>query len=193
MTLTPDDWIEHDGGPLILVPLEALDDWGGCTDPEAPYDGAEPAADDYHAACDALGEGADQAWAAPVAAGAHQAIVIETENMPATAFTRDGATVIGAPMAWEDDTEAAIEGVDLSSLPLEQPAFRFTAGPAALLFGATESGAEARGYPRVPAGPGEPNALPVPLPGGEMVVEVRRLEYGECAEYPWILTIIRPA
>ncbi|MGW2111166.1 immunity 21 family protein [Streptomyces sp. NPDC001948] len=73
----PFNWVESMGGPLILIPVSALDAWHGCTEGGMTVgDGVDP--DDYDRACAVDG----LAGAIAVGEGRPQALVLGDE--PAT-------------------------------------------------------------------------------------------------------------
>ncbi|WP_228386288.1 Imm21 family immunity protein [Streptomyces katsurahamanus] len=47
-------WVQSMGGPLIVIPFSALDQWGGCTKDGVIVGGTE-VPDDYDRACDVEG------------------------------------------------------------------------------------------------------------------------------------------
>ncbi|MFI5712086.1 Imm21 family immunity protein [Kribbella sp. NPDC051620] len=66
---TTANWVDSMGGPLIVVPVSALDSWRGCTEQGAII-GDGSVVDDYDRAC-----GIDD-WAGVIAVGERQALVL---------------------------------------------------------------------------------------------------------------------
>ena len=99
------DWVESNGGPLLLVAERYLADWHGA-------DGPSPGGTDYERAC------ATDDYAVPIEVGEGQGIVLGDEPLPTAwrADARGGLIVrwIAAP------SETAIDGA-LAALPTGLP------------------------------------------------------------------------
>ncbi|MFJ9417241.1 Imm21 family immunity protein [Streptomyces sp. NPDC101227] len=107
------EWVESMGGPLIVLPVSALQDWGGCTE-EGLIIGDSDDVDDYDRAC------AVEDLAAVIDAGATGARALVLGDEPATtcylperhAFIRwlaadsDAELLAAAEMVLNDPTTA---------------------------------------------------------------------------------------
>ncbi|MFD7864801.1 immunity 21 family protein [Streptomyces sp. NPDC059783] len=168
---TPLDWVESMGGPLIVIPVSALDAWRGCAEGGTVVgDGVDP--DDYDRACAVD----DLAGAITVGENGVHALVLGDE--PATtcympeyqAFLR----WLGADS--ESGLKAAAEAVLADpGTPWEECGTWITEGPAVLMDSA-EAGAELNvEYP----GGGLPSQAGVPLPPGRWRVRAVHTEVDE--------------
>ncbi|WP_436776916.1 Imm21 family immunity protein [Yinghuangia sp. YIM S09857] len=153
-------WVESMGGPLVVVPVSALEHWAGCSESW----GEDGVHDDYDRACDIEG----YAGVLGVGAGGAQALVLG--DNPATScfvpalrvFVRQfGGTAAELPAAAEavlTDPTATWEDCGVWE----------TDGDAVLMDSVTAGNAPAVEYPN---GGGFPEQAPVPVPAGRWQVD----------------------
>lgn len=150
--------MESFGGPLIAVPVSALDAWHGCTDSGVTA-GDATAADDYDRAC------AVDDLAAAIAVGENGALALVLGDEPATScFLTEHRTFLRWLAA---DSAAGL--MSAAEAVLSDPATRWeecgswvTDGPAVLMDSAEAGAGLDVEYP----GGGLPAQAPVPLPAG---------------------------
>ncbi|MFB7468790.1 Imm21 family immunity protein [Streptomyces sp. NPDC056224] len=151
-------WVKSFGGPLIVVPVSALDAWHGCTD-SGMTAGDETAEDDYDRACAVV----DLAAAIAVGEGGAQALVLGDEPSTSCFLPEHRAFLRWLAADSAAGLKAAAEAV------LSDPATRWeecgawvTDGPAVLMDSAEAGAGLDVEYP----GGGLPAQAPVPLPAG---------------------------
>ncbi|MCX5308157.1 immunity 21 family protein [Streptomyces sp. NBC_00160] len=169
-------WVPSMGGPLIVVPVSALYQWGGCTEDGVIVGGTDQP-DDYDRAC------AVEEYAEVISLGdAHTASALVLGDEPATTCYLPERRTFLRWLAADSDAEllAAAEAV-LSdpATPWEKCGVWETDGPAVLMDSA-EAG-EDLGVP-YPDGRGQPAEAPVPVPAGRW--EVRA--FHKTGEFPWV-------
>ncbi|QGV78629.1 Imm21 family immunity protein [Streptomyces ficellus] len=167
----PFDWVESMGGPLIVLPVSALDTWRGCTESGMVMaDGDGP--DDYDRAC------AVDDLAAVIAVGEEGAGALVLGDEPATtcyvpehhAFLRR----LAAPS--ETGLRAVAETVLADpATPWEECGTWVTDGPAVLMDSAVAGDVLDTEYP----GGGFPAQARVSLPPGRWRVRAVHAEAGE--------------
>ncbi|MGW2015600.1 immunity 21 family protein [Streptomyces sp. NPDC001927] len=171
----PPVWVESMGGPLIVVPVSALDAWRGCTG-SGMVAGDATDVDDYDRACAVE----DLAGVIAVSASGAQAVVLGDE--PATTCYLPEHRVL---LRWlAADSEAGLKAA--AEAVLADPATQWeecgvwvTDGPAVLMDSA-EAGAELNvEYP----GGGLPAQAPVSLAAGRWKV---RAVHAEADEENWV-------
>ncbi|MGW7366064.1 Imm21 family immunity protein [Streptomyces sp. NPDC054841] len=176
-------WVESMGGPLIAVPVSALDTWGGCTESGMVL-GEGDTADDYDRACevDAL------AGVIAVRERGARALVLGDEPASSCYLTEHRAFLRWLAAGSESGLLAEAEAV------LADPATEWqdcgiweTDGPAVLMdsvIAGDELGVE---FP----GGGLPEQAPVPLPPGRWAV---RAVHSWADDRAWVgLVQLRPA
>ncbi|MEU6973771.1 Imm21 family immunity protein [Kitasatospora aureofaciens] len=168
-------WVGSMGGPLIVVPVSALHQWGGCTQ-DGVMLGDTDQEDDYDQAC---------------AVGDYAGVISLRETESATALvlgdTPDNTCYLAehrAFMRWlaaDSDIElltAAEAVLSDPATPWEECGVWETDGPAVLMDSA-EAGKDL-GVP-YPDGRGQPDQAPVPVPAGRWRVRAFHKWAGEGA------------
>ncbi|MET9515462.1 immunity 21 family protein [Streptomyces sp. NPDC002994] len=171
----PPVWVESMGGPLIVIPVSALDAWRGGTE-NGVFAGDATAADDYDRACAVD----DLAGVITVGESGAQALVLGDEPANSCYLPEHRAFLRWLAADSEAGLKAAAEAV------LADPATEWeecgtwvTDGPAVLMDSA-EAGAELNvEYP----GGGLPAQAPVSLPAGRWRV---RAVHTEANEENWV-------
>jgi hypothetical protein len=72
-------WVQSMGGPLIVIPVSALDQWGGCTE-DGVIVGGTDVPDDYDRACDVEG------WAGIVEVGTEGSGLVLADEPATTCY-----------------------------------------------------------------------------------------------------------
>ncbi|MER5753679.1 Imm21 family immunity protein [Streptomyces sp. NPDC002088] len=72
-------WVQSMGGPLIIIPVSALDQWGGCTE-DGVIVGGTDVPDDYDRACDVEG------WAGIVEVGTEGSGLVLADEPATTCY-----------------------------------------------------------------------------------------------------------
>nr|BFD95802.1 hypothetical protein KitaXyl93_71620 [Kitasatospora sp. Xyl93] len=155
-------WVESMGGPMVVVPLSALQHWGGCTEGDV-VTGDSDQPDDYDRACEV--EGLAEAIGLR---GHSDASALVLGDEPATTCYLPGPRVFMRWLAADSDAEllAATEAaLDDPATPWEECGLWETDGPAVLMDSA-EAGRNL-GMP-YPDGSGEPEQVPVPPARGTL-------------------------
>ncbi|MEU0095109.1 Imm21 family immunity protein [Kribbella sp. NPDC006257] len=163
------------GGPLIVVPVSALDHWGGGTQEGIMTGGTGPA-DDYDRACAVTG------WAGVISVGSSAALVLGDE--PASTCYLAGERTFVRWLAADSDAEV----FGAAEVMLNDPRTEWelcgvweTDGAAVLMDSAeagTDLGVE---YP----GGGTPEQAPIDVPAGSWSV----LAAARTDEFPWICLV----
>ncbi|MFI9163057.1 Imm21 family immunity protein [Kitasatospora aureofaciens] len=168
-------WVESMGGPLIVVPVSALQHWGGCTeDGMVIGDSGQP--DDYDRACEV------EDLAEVIGLRGHGNVsVLVLGDEPATTCYLSERRAFMRWLAADSDAEllTATEAVlNDPATPWEECGVWETDGPAVLMDSA-EAG-ENLGVP-YPDGRGEPDQAPVHLPAGRWRVRA----FQKTGDSPW--------
>ncbi|MFJ8164186.1 Imm21 family immunity protein [Streptomyces sp. NPDC096136] len=174
-------WVESMGGPLIVVPVSALHEWGGCTEDGVIVGGTDEP-DDYDRAC------AVEEYAEVISLGdARTASALVLGDEPATTCYRPEQRIFLRWLAADSDAELLAAAEALLSdpaTPWEDCGVWETDGPAVLMDSA-EAGKDL-GVP-YPDGRGQPEEAPVVVPAGRW--EVRA--YHKTGEFPWVGVVQR--
>lgn len=168
-------WVESMGGPLIVIPVSALDAWRGCTGSGMVVgDGVDP--DDYDRACAVD----DLAGAIPVGEDGVEALVLGDEPATTCYMPEHHAFLRWLAADSETGLKAAAEAVLADpATQWEECGMWITDGPAVLMDSA-EAGAELNvEYP----GGGLPAQAGVSLPPGRWRV---RAVHTEADEENWV-------
>ncbi|MFI0939702.1 Imm21 family immunity protein [Streptomyces sp. NPDC021020] len=183
MNISATDWVEPMRGPLVVVPVSALDAWRGWTDDRVVReDGAGP--DDYDRACGVKG----LAGVIGVGGDGAQALVLGDEPA-ASCFVAERRVFLRWLAA---DSEAGLIAAAEAVLtdpgtPWEECGTWVTEGPAVLMNSADTGVELSRGYP----GGGRPEQAPVPLPAGVWRI---RAVHARADERSWVgLVQVLPA
>ncbi|ARF83053.1 hypothetical protein B6264_24880 [Kitasatospora aureofaciens] len=167
------------GGPLIVVPVSALQYWGGCTE-DGMIIGESDQPDDYDRACgvEGLAEVIGLRGRSDVSA-----LVLGDEPATTCYLPEQGAFVRW--LAADSDAEllaAAEAALNDPATPWEECGLWETDGPAVLMDSA-EAGKNL-GVP-YPDGRGEPDQAPVHLPAGRWRVRA----FQKTGDSPWISVV----
>ncbi|MFE0192962.1 Imm21 family immunity protein [Streptomyces sp. NPDC058989] len=156
-------WVESMGGPLIAVPVSALDGWRGCTESGLVIgDGDVP--DDYDRACEVDG------LAGVIALGGHgpQGLVLADE--PATTCYLPEHRVFVRWLGADSDADLIAAARTVLTDPTtewEECGVWETDGPAVLMDSVTAGNELGVAYPH---GGGLPEQAPVPIATGRWAV-----------------------
>ncbi|WP_405922589.1 Imm21 family immunity protein [Streptomyces sp. NBC_00035] len=156
-------WVQSMGGPLIVVPVSALNQWGGSTK-EGTLAGSGAVVDDYDRAC----EVDDFAALIEIGSSGAQALLLADE--PATSCYLEEHQVFLRRLAADSEADllAAAEAVMTDpSTEWEDCGMWQTDGPA-ILMDSAEAGADLN--VEYPNGGGLPEQAHVPLPPGRWTV-----------------------
>ncbi|MER5866642.1 Imm21 family immunity protein [Kitasatospora sp. NPDC002040] len=168
-------WVESMGGPLIVVPVSALQYWGGCTE-EGMIIGDSDQPDDYDKACQVEG------LAEAITLHGHDAVTaLVLGDEPATTCYLPELRAFVRWLAADSDAEllaAAEAALNDPSTPWEECGVWQTDGSAVLMDSA-EAG-QHLGVP-YPDGRGQPAQAPVPVPAGRWKVRAFHKSAGESA------------
>jgi len=163
-------WVESMGGPLIAIPVSALDGWGGCTESGIMSDG--DVRDDYDRACEVDG----LAGVVGVGRKGAQGLVLADEPATTCYLPELRAFVRWLGADCEADLIAAAKTV------LTDPAVEWeecgvweTDGLAVLMDSASEGAELDIEYP----GGGMPEQAPVPIPAGRWTVRAVHIGVNE--------------
>ncbi|GLW71064.1 hypothetical protein Kpho02_33630 [Kitasatospora phosalacinea] len=153
-------WVESMGGPLVVVPVSALDRWDGCT-PGGEILGATGRQDDYDRACAVE----DHAGVVDLRGDDSASALVLGDEPAGTCYLPD-RTAFVRWLAADSEAElfaAAHAVLDDPATPWEDCGTWTTDGPAVLMDSADAGRDLGKPYPH---GHGEPSAAPVPLPPG---------------------------
>lgn len=165
-------WVTSMGGPLLVVPVSALDRWGGCTEDGLILGGTQR--DDYDRACEV------EEYAGVISLGDASALVLGQE--PATTCYVPGERIFVRWLAADSDAELfeTVEAVLADpATAWEECGFWVTDGDAVLMDSA-EAGADLG--VEYPTGGGFPDQAAVSIAAG--MWRVRAVHTG--GEYPWV-------
>ncbi|MER7598485.1 Imm21 family immunity protein [Streptomyces hydrogenans] len=167
-------WVQSMGGPLIVVPVTALDQWGGCTE-DGVIVGGTDVPDDYDRACDVEG------WAGIVAVGTEGSGLVLADE-PATTCYLSEQNVFLRWLAADSDAEL----LEAAKTVMEDPATEWedcgvweTDGAAVLLDTAVAGADLAVKYPDQR---GLPEQAQVSVPAGRWSVRA----FHKTADFPWV-------
>ncbi|MFI5527875.1 Imm21 family immunity protein [Kitasatospora sp. NPDC051853] len=170
-------WVDSMGGPLIVVPVSALEQWDGCTETGMIVgDGDQP--DDYDRAC-AVGDLAEV-----ISLTGHSTVsaLVLGDEPSSTCYIAERRAFVRW-LAADSDAEllAAAEAMlNDPTTPWEDCGVWQTDGPAVLMDSA-EAG-QSLGVP-YPDGRGQPEQAPVPVPAGRWRV---RAFHDWSSESTWV-------
>ncbi len=169
-------WVSSMGGPLVVVPLSALHQWGGCTE-DGVIVGGSNQPDDYDRAC------AVEEYAEVISVGdPHAASALVLGDEPATTCYLPERRTFLRWLAAESDAAlfTAAEAVLADpATPWEDCGVWETDGPAVLM-DSVEAGTDL-GVPYAD-GRGLPAEAPVSVPAGRWAVRA----YHSTDEFPWV-------
>ncbi|WP_052412099.1 Imm21 family immunity protein [Streptomyces mutabilis] len=167
-------WVQSMGGPLIVVPVSALDHWGGCTE-DGVIVGGTDVPDDYDRACDVEG------WAGIVAVGTEGSGLVLADE-PATTCYLSEQNVFLRWLAADSDAEL----LEAAKAVMEDPATDWedcgvwvTDGAAVLLDSAVAGADLAVEYPHQG---GLPEQAQVAVPAGRWSVRA----FHKTGDFPWV-------
>ncbi|WP_331773320.1 immunity 21 family protein (plasmid) [Embleya sp. NBC_00888] len=167
-------WVRSMGGPLIVIPVSALDKWGGCTEDGVIVGGTE-VPDDYDRACDVEG------WAGIVEVGAKGSGLVLADE-PATTCYLSEQNVFLRWLAADSDAEL----LEAANAVLEDPATDWEdcgvweADGAAVLLDSAVAGADlAMEYPDQE---GLPEQAKIAVPAGRWRVRA----FHKTGDFPWV-------
>ncbi|MGY1550015.1 Imm21 family immunity protein [Streptomyces sp. MN6] len=167
-------WVQSMGGPLIVIPASAVDQWGGCTEDGLIVGGTE-VPDDYDRACDVEG------WAGIVDVGAAASGLVLADE-PATTCYLSEQTVFVRWLAADSDAELLAAARDVLNDPAtdwEDCGIWETDGPAVLLDSAVAGADLAVEYPDQG---GLPEQAQIPVPAGRWSVRASH----KTGDFPWV-------
>jgi hypothetical protein len=168
-------WVRSMGGPLVVIPASALDQWGGCTE-DGVILGETDNPDDYDRAC------AVDEWAGVIRVGTGDSYALVLSGEPATTCYLPEQRIFLRWLAADSDGEllAAAEAVLIDPATVwENCGFWETEG-AAVLMDSAEAGSDLG--VEYPSGGGQPEEAPVPVPAGRWRVRA----FHKTDEYPWV-------
>ncbi|RAJ38363.1 immunity protein 21 of polymorphic toxin system [Kitasatospora sp. SolWspMP-SS2h] len=159
-------WVESMGGPLVVVPVSALHQWGGCTENGMVAGGGDQP-DDYDRACEVEG------LAEVISLSGHStAAALVLGDEPSSTYYLAEQRAFVRWLAADSDAEliAAAQAVlNDPATPWEDCGVWRTDGPAVLM-DSGEAGSSL-GVP-YPDGRGQPEQAPVHVPAGHWRVRV---------------------
>lgn len=166
MSTTPElSWVGSLGGPLIVVPVSALQQWGASTD--------DP--DDYDRAC------AVEGWAGIIPVGAQASGLVLADEPALTCYLPERSVFVRW-LAADSETEL----LNAAEAVLNDPATQWedcgvwvSDGPAVLM-GSAEAGADLGTM--YPDGRGSPEQAAVPLVAGRWKVRA----FHQTNDFPWV-------
>ncbi|WP_232838762.1 Imm21 family immunity protein [Streptomyces geranii] len=169
------NWVASMGGPLIVIPVSALQEWSGCTE-AGMIIGDTDDPDDYDRACAVE----DLAAVIDVGPAGAQALVLGDESARTCYLPERRAFV--RRLAADSDTELLVAAERLLDNPTtawEAAGVWETDGPA-MLMDSAEAGADLdRPYPDRPE---LPEQAPVAVPAGRWIVRAVHVT----SEFPWV-------
>ncbi|MEV0742149.1 Imm21 family immunity protein [Streptomyces sp. NPDC050549] len=171
-TRKPSGWVESLGGPLIVVPVSVLAEWGGCSENW----GEEPGiVEDYDRAC------AVEGWAGLLDVGGSGARALVLADEPATSRYLPERRVFVRWLAADSESEvlAAADTVLADrDIEWEDVGVWETDGPAVLMDSTTPGAELDEEYPDG----GQPEQASVALPAGWWRVRAVHTT----SEFPWV-------
>ncbi|MEU7042458.1 Imm21 family immunity protein [Streptomyces varsoviensis] len=167
-------WVRSMGGPLIVIPASAVDQWGGCTEDGIIVGGTE-VPDDYDRACGVGG------WAGTVVVGGEASGLVLADEPATTCYLSDQHVFVRWLAADSD-----VELLDAARAVLDDPATEWeecgvweTDGSAILLDSAVAGADLAVEYPDRG---GLPEQAQVAVPAGRWSVRATH----KTGDYPWV-------
>ncbi|MFD4904203.1 Imm21 family immunity protein [Kitasatospora purpeofusca] len=172
-------WVESMGGPLIVVPVSALQYWGGCTE-DGMIIGDNDQSDDYDRACGVEG----LAEVIGLRGCSHVSALVLGDEPATTCYLPEQRAFVRW-LAADSDAEllaAAETALNDPATPWEECGLWETDGPAVLMDSA-EAGKDLGVL--YPDGRGEPDQAPVHLPAGRWRVRA----FQKTGDSPWISVV----
>ncbi|MEU6181260.1 Imm21 family immunity protein [Streptomyces coeruleorubidus] len=167
-------WVKSMGGPLIVIPVSSLDQWGGCTE-DGVIVGGTDVPDDYDRAC------AVEDWAGIVEIGSEGSGLVLADE-PATTCYLPEQNVFLRWLAADSDAEL----LDAAKAVMEDPATDWedcgvweTDGAAVLLDSAVGGADLAVEYP---GEGGWPEQAHISVPAGRWTVRA----FHKTGDSPWV-------
>ncbi|MFI6728508.1 immunity 21 family protein [Streptomyces sp. R-74717] len=167
-------WVHSTGGPLIVIPASALDQWGGCTE-DGMIVGGTDVPDDYDHACDVEG------WAGIISVGNGVSGLVLADEPAMTCYLSE-QNVFLRWLAADSDAEL-LEG---ARAVLDDPATDWedcgvweTDGAAVLMDSAVAGSDLAVEYPDHG---GLPEQALIPVPAGRWSGRA----FHKTGEFPWV-------
>ncbi|MEU2288211.1 Imm21 family immunity protein [Streptomyces sp. NPDC013178] len=168
-------WVESMGGPLVVVPLSALAEWGGCTESGMLVGGTDTP-DDYDRACEVEG----LAEAVAMRGEGAEALILGDEPATTCYLPEHRAFLRWLAASSEAELVAAAERVLTSPAIAWEDCGTWTTNGPAVLMDSVSAGADLDvEYP----GGGLPDSASVPLPAGTWKV---RAVHTEADEHTWV-------
>ncbi|MEU9367149.1 Imm21 family immunity protein [Streptomyces avermitilis] len=167
-------WVQSMGGPLIVIPVSALDQWGGCTE-DGIIVGGTDVPDDYDRACDV------ENWAGVIDVGTEASGLVLADE-PATTCYLSEQNVFVRWLAADSDAElleAARAILDDPATDWEDCGVWETDGSAVLLDSAVAGADLVAEYPDQGS---LPEQAQIPVPAGRWSV---RAIY-KTGDFPWV-------
>ncbi|MFJ8630787.1 Imm21 family immunity protein [Streptomyces sp. NPDC093568] len=167
-------WVQSMGGPLIVVPVSVLDQWGGCTE-EGVIIGGSDVPDDYDRACDVEG------WAGTIKVGAEGSGLVLADEPATTCYLAEQNVFVRWLAANSDAAllEAANDLLTNPSTEWEDCGVWETDGPAVLLDSVTAGADLGIEYP---GQSGRPEQAAVAVPAGRWSVRA----FHQTGDFPWV-------
>ena len=162
------------GGPLIVIPVSALDQWDGCTEGGIVVGGSD-VPDDYDRACDVEG------WAGVIDVGTKASGLVLADE-PATTCYLDEQRIFLRWLAADSDAELLEAAKAVWSDPAtdwEDCGVWETDGTAVLLDSAVPGAELAVEYP---GEEGLPEQALISVPAGRWFVRA----FGKTGDFPWV-------
>lgn len=168
------DWVQSMGGPLIVVPASALDQWGGCTE-DGVIVGGTDTPDDYDRACEVEG------WAGVISVGAGACALVLADE-PATTCYLPEHNIFLRRLAADSDAEL----LEAAEAVLNEPSGEWedcgiweTDG-AAVLMDSAEAGADLD--VEYPGSGGLPEQARIPVSAGRWSIRA----FHKTDDFPWV-------
>lgn len=167
-------WVQSMGGPLIVVPASALEQWGGCTE-DGVVGGGTDVPDDYDRACDVEG------WAGIVEVGTEGAGLVLADE-PATTCYLPEQNIFLRWLAADSDVEllGAAEAVLGDSITDWEECGLWETDGAAVLLDSAVAGADLT--VEYPDQGGLPEQAQISVPAGRWRVRA----FHKTGDFPWV-------
>ncbi|MEV8395185.1 MULTISPECIES: Imm21 family immunity protein [unclassified Streptomyces] len=167
-------WVQSMGGPLIVIPASAVDQWGGCTENGIIVGGTE-VPDDYDRACDV------ESWAGIIDVGAEASGLVLADE-PATTCYLSEQNVFVRWLAADSDAEL----LEAAKAVLDDPATDWEdcgvweTDESAVLLDSAVAGADLT--VEYPDQGGLPEQARIPVPAGRWSVRATH----KTGDFPWV-------